>query len=90
MTPRQSEALTFIRTFWAEHGYGPSYDEIADALGLKAKSGVVAYLRSLESKGYLVRHSNQARSVTPVEIAPGGIPVPEEEEPEQKEKVPWE
>lgn len=70
MTPRQSQTLTFVREFWAENGFSPSYDEIRDALGLKSKSGVWFFLNSLEKQGYIVRSFNQVRSVTPVELLP--------------------
>lgn len=40
MTKRQKHALDFIKSFWAEHGYAPSYEEIKEHLGLKSKSNV--------------------------------------------------
>ena len=70
MTPRQFDALTFVREFWATKGHSPSYDEIREGLGLKSKSGIWVLLNALEDQGYIARTFNQHRSVTPVEISP--------------------
>tara|TARA_Y100000310_G_scaffold83924_1_gene80569 strand:+ start:2202 stop:2435 length:234 start_codon:yes stop_codon:yes gene_type:complete len=39
MTKRQKQCLDFVLNFWKSHGYGPSYQEISDGLGMKNKSG---------------------------------------------------
>ena len=81
MTPRQAETLEFIREFWGEHQYSPSYEEIKDALGLKSKSGVAFLITKLEEQGFVRRRPNETRSVLPVEFAP--------QAPLEKKK-PWE
>lgn len=80
MTPRQAETLTFIKEFWAERGFSPSYEEIREALGLKSKSGVWLLLKALEDQGYISRSYNQVRSVTPAELTP---------KKPKKKKTPW-
>jgi repressor LexA len=70
MTPRQSATLDFVRDFWEEHNFSPSYDEIREGIGLKSKSGVWFLLNALEQQGYVVRTFNESRSVTPVEFLP--------------------
>lgn len=53
LTVRQNDALTFIRTYQAETGYGPTYDEIAKGLGITAKSGVHRLIHGLVDRGAL-------------------------------------
>jgi repressor LexA len=91
MTPRQSQALSFIREFWAEKGYSPSYDEIRESLGLKSKSGVWFLLNALQDQGYVARTFNKVRSVTPIEISPSAptSPPPAPEATEKTAKTPW-
>lgn len=55
LTPRQSDALRFIGRFIAARGYSPSYDEIAQALGLRSKSGAHRMVCALVERGCL-RH----------------------------------
>ena len=54
-TPRQMAALAFIRQYIAGHGYAPSCDEIAAAIGLKAKSRAHYLLIGLEKRGLIRR-----------------------------------
>jgi len=82
MTPRQSEALEFIREFWEENQYSPSYEEIKDALGLKSKSGVAFLVTKLEEQGFVRRRPNETRSVLPVEFVPQSA--------NSEKKKPWE
>ncbi|WP_431490944.1 LexA family protein [Paraburkholderia fungorum] len=64
MTPVQHQTITYIRAYRAEHdGISPSYGEIADWLGLKAKSGVYRILRELKARGLLTFAPHRARSI---------------------------
>lgn len=63
MTLRQKEALDFIRGFWGQNGYAPSYDQIAEAMGIRSKSGVHRVVTCLVDRGWLVREPHKARSV---------------------------
>lgn len=56
MTPREKETLDFIKEHHREKGYPPSYDEIADHLGIKSKSGVNRIVVSLEEQGRIRRN----------------------------------
>lgn len=55
LTQGQLECLSFISAFEAEHGRVPTYQEIADGLGLHSKSGIHRYITSLEDRGRLTR-----------------------------------
>jgi len=62
-TPRQKQAYDFIRSFIDKEGYGPSYQEIQEALGLGSKSGVHRLVEGLEQRGLIVRHPRLRRSI---------------------------
>lgn len=42
---------------------GPSYSEMAAALGLKSKSGVHRLVLGLEERGAIFRQANRARTI---------------------------
>jgi len=64
VTKRQKQCLDFILDFWERHGYGPSYQEISDGLGMKNKSGAYRIVDLLCARGKLTKHANQVRSVS--------------------------
>ncbi len=63
LTRRQKDVLDLIASFVDENGYSPSYEEIAQGLGLASLATVHKHISALESKGYLQRSYNQSRSV---------------------------
>lgn len=63
MTKRQSDAMAFIASFWRENGYSPSYGEIADAIGMKSKSGVHRLIHSLCEQKRIKMRPGKHRSV---------------------------
>jgi hypothetical protein len=64
--------LAFVAAFCAEHHYGPSYAEIAAAVGIHW--GSVPYpVNLLIAEGRLVREAGIARSLRVVEGAPTGV-----------------
>lgn len=63
LTPRQKELLDFISGFVDEHGYCPSYDEIARGLELASLATVHKHIAALSAKGYLNRTENHSRSL---------------------------
>ena len=63
LTKRQKEVLDFIANFVEEHGYCPSYDEIAKGLDLASLATVHKHISILETKNYLRRGFNQSRSL---------------------------
>jgi repressor LexA len=73
-TTRQAQVLSIIREYQARHGYPPTQEEIADALGLTWTRAVEKHLQALERKGYLVR-GRGARTIHLPEQQQG-VPVP--------------
>ncbi len=67
LTRRQKEVLDFIWRFVEEHGYSPSYEEIAQGLRLASLATVHKHISALDAKGYLRRAYNQSRSL---EVSP--------------------
>ncbi|MBC8166326.1 MAG: transcriptional repressor LexA [Bryobacteraceae bacterium] len=63
LTPRQKELLDYLACFIEEHGYSPSYEEIANGLDLASLATVHKHISALEKKSYIRRSHNQSRSV---------------------------
>lgn len=63
LTKRQKQVLDLIAGFVDEHGYSPSYHEIAQGLKLASLATVHKHIAALENKHYLKRAFNQSRSV---------------------------
>jgi repressor LexA len=63
LTKRQKEVLDFIADFVEEHGYSPSYEELAHGLKLASLATVHKHIQALESRNYLRRLFNQSRSL---------------------------
>jgi len=63
LTKRQKEILDFINEFLDEHGYAPSFEEIAHAFGYSSLATVHEHLSNLERKGYIRKAYNESRSI---------------------------
>jgi len=63
LTKRQKEILDFITGFIDENGYSPSMEEIAEYFQFASLNAVFKHLEALESRGYLHRDTNRARSI---------------------------
>lgn len=53
LTPKQKNVFEFLQRFIQEHGYAPSYQEIADAQGFSSRSTAQKYVERLREAGYL-------------------------------------
>lgn len=63
LTRKQKAVLDMIARFVEEHGYSPSYQEIAGEMGLASLATVHKHILALEAKHYLRRGFNQSRSI---------------------------
>ena len=63
LTKRQKDVLDFIADFVEEHGYSPSYEELAHGLKLASLATVHKHIQALESRNYLRRLFTQSRSL---------------------------
>ena len=55
-TKRQREILDYITHFIEEHGYEPSYQQIARRFRIASKSAIANHIVALEKQGLLLRH----------------------------------
>ena len=63
LTKRQNEILAYLRAHIAEHGYAPSFEEIAEEFTFASLATVHEHLTNLERKGYIRRQYNESRSI---------------------------
>ena len=63
ITRRQKEVIDFLSNFTTQHGYSPSYEEIAAGLGLNSLATVHKHVTNLQNKGMLQRAHNRSRSI---------------------------
>jgi SOS-response transcriptional repressor LexA len=74
LTDQQKEALDFLKNYMRKHdGVAPSFQEIGDALGVKARSGSIFRLMvSLEDQGKIKRRARRHRAIeiTDWEVTP--------------------
>ena len=63
LTKRQKEILDFITGFIDREGYSPSMEEIAEHFQFASLNAVFKHLSALETRGYLRRDANRARSI---------------------------
>lgn len=64
LTKKQYEVLRYIQSYIGENGYAPTYSEIADGIGVKAKGPITKHIDALEAQGYLQREANASRGLT--------------------------
>jgi len=69
LTKRQKEILDFITAYRFEHGYSPSYMEIAESLGVSSPATIHEHVQGLKEKGYLKETDNGKRVLEPVFLA---------------------
>lgn len=63
LTPRQEEALNFIKEGIAKNGYPPTVREIGKFLGLSSPATIQVHLSNLEEKGYIKKGGNKSRAI---------------------------
>src|SRR5438128_5781292 len=78
LTKRQREILTYLATYSEEHGYAPSFEEIATQFNYNSLATVHEHLTNLERKGYIKRAYNESRGIElmPSEVFPRATSLP--------------
>ncbi|MBX7119207.1 MAG: transcriptional repressor LexA [Gemmatimonadaceae bacterium] len=78
LTKRQRQILDFLTSYNAEHGYAPSFEEIAGQFNYNSLATVHEHLSNLERKGYIKRSYNESRAIEilPSDIFPKAIELP--------------
>jgi repressor LexA len=78
LTKRQREILDYLTAYIGEHGYAPSFEEIAAAMQYGSLATVHEHLTNLERKGVIRRAYNESRSIEVLsrERTPGVVELP--------------
>ncbi len=63
LTKRQREILDYLTGYIDDHGYAPSFEEIAAAMKYGSLATVHEHLSNLERKGVIKRSYNESRSI---------------------------
>ena len=67
ITARQRDCYNAIVAHMEKHDESPSIEELREATGLKAKSGVLRLLDGLEERGWIRRLPHRARTIVVVQ-----------------------
>ncbi|MBM4193781.1 MAG: transcriptional repressor LexA [Gemmatimonadetes bacterium] len=70
LTRRQHQILDYLNSYTAEHGYAPSFEEIAEHFNYNSLATVHEHLTNIERKGYIKRSYNESRAI---EILPSDL-----------------
>ena len=70
LTKRQRQILDYLTSYGSEHGYAPSFEEIAEHFNYNSLATVHEHLSNLERKGYIRRSYNESRAI---EILPSDV-----------------
>jgi repressor LexA len=75
LTKRQKEILDYLSRYIEDHGYAPSFEEIAGAFEYGSLATVHEHVSNLARKGYIRKAYNESRSIELVEAgsAPAGV-----------------
>src|SRR5690606_10533182 len=78
LTRRQKEIMDFLQEYLEEHGYAPSFEEIAKHFGFGSLATVHEHLENLKRKGYIRKAYNESRSIqlVPVGMRTGAVELP--------------
>jgi len=70
LTPRQNDCWVFLAKYTEEHGYAPSFEEMADALNVASKSNIHRLLDALEERGFIRRLRHRSRAIEVLRMPP--------------------
>jgi len=78
LTKRQREILTYLGSYSEDHGYAPSFEEIATQFNYNSLATVHEHLTNLERKGYIKRAYNESRGIelVPSDVLPRAMSLP--------------
>jgi repressor LexA len=78
LTKRQREILDYLTSYGSEHGYAPSFEEIAEHFNYNSLATVHEHLSNLERKGYIKRSYNESRAIEilPSDVMPHAVELP--------------
>lgn len=60
LTHTEKQILRALKQYHQQHGFYPTVRELAAAMGKRSFSNFPKYYRSLEAKGYMIRHEGSS------------------------------
>ena len=63
LTKRQNEIFEFLKTHIAQHGYAPTFDEIASNFSFNSNGTVYKHIQVLQKKGLIKHEWNRTRAI---------------------------
>ena len=63
LTPKQLKLLKYLKNYFKENEYMPSFEEMKVYMNIKSKSGVHHMLGAIEWKGYIKRIPASPRAI---------------------------
>lgn len=64
LTPKEQKIFEYLKEYWQNHQYSPTYEEIRDYFGFASLFSVQQYLKQLEKKGWIKNPGkNQKRAI---------------------------
>jgi repressor LexA len=63
LTKVQRKILDYLQSYSSEHGYAPSFEEIAEAFNYNSLATVHEHLSNLDRKGYIRKSFNESRAI---------------------------
>jgi repressor LexA len=78
LTKVQRKILDYLQSYTSEHGYAPSFEEIAEAFNYNSLATVHEHLSNLDRKGYIKKAFNESRAIEilPSEVLSRSIELP--------------
>lgn len=62
LTPKMLKLYKLAKEYRIRNGYAPSYEEMADMMGLKSKSGIHKLITGMEQRGAIQRIPGHSRA----------------------------
>lgn len=70
LSRKQRELYDYLSNFVAENGYAPTYQQMADGLGLKSRSSIFRRIKEMQMRGWIevVPRKMSAITLLPVDV----------------------
>ena len=63
LTPKQLKLFKYLKNYFKEHEYMPTFEEMKGYMNIKSKSGVYNMLGAIEWKGYIKKYPARQRAI---------------------------
>ena len=63
LRPKQLKLYKYLKNYFKEHEYMPTFEEMKGYMNVKSKSGVYNMLGAIEWKGYIKKYPARQRAI---------------------------